>query len=206
VIGELAERGAGVFAESPRQKRPGGERGDESGREESPPRERRVWAFRRPLRPAAPRRRQERLESEGEVVSGVEALFGPFLEAVTQDALDRGRKSAGGFGQLRRILLRDRGHRLRRRVGLEGAGSREHLVEDGAKRKDVGTLVGRLPPHLLGDMYPTVPMTVPGSVAAATVGERVSSDAAFTTRARPKSRILTRPSGVTNRFSGFRSR
>ena len=56
-----------------------------------------------------------------------------------------------------------------------------------------------------GDMYPSVPMTTPGSVA---VGKFVASavPSACVSLARPKSRILTRPSLVTKTFSGFRSR
>ena len=56
-----------------------------------------------------------------------------------------------------------------------------------------------------GDMYPTVPITEPGSVctvivslAAAVRGIRIL--------AKPKSRILMRPSAVSNTLSGFRSR
>ena len=59
-----------------------------------------------------------------------------------------------------------------------------------------------------GDMYPTVPSTMPAPVPAVTVacwpsGALSSGRVSF---ARPKSRIFTRPSVVTNRFSGFRSR
>ncbi len=51
-------------------------------------------------------------------------------------------------------------------------------------------------------------MTTPGSVAEATVGRFVAPAAGSTcvSFARPKSRILTRPSFVTKRFSGFKSR
>ena len=52
-------------------------------------------------------------------------------------------------------------------------------------------------------------MTTPGSVAGGAVGRFVcgpTAPSACVSFARPKSRILTRPSFVTNRFSGFRSR
>ena len=57
-------------------------------------------------------------------------------------------------------------------------------------------------------MYPTVPITVPGCVWPETVGALVCLPGAAlpTFFARPKSRILTWPSLVTKRFSGFRSR
>jgi hypothetical protein len=51
-----------------------------------------------------------------------------------------------------------------------------------------------------GDMWPKVPRTTPGSVAAEVLGSgRISL-------ARPKSRIFRRPSFVMKMFSGFRSR
>ena len=64
-----------------------------------------------------------------------------------------------------------------------------------------------LPFTCSGDMYPSVPMTTPGSVPAA-VGRFVCWPPAVSfcvSFARPKSRIFTRPSFVRNRFSGFRS-
>ena len=58
-----------------------------------------------------------------------------------------------------------------------------------------------------GAMYPTVPRSVPGSVALASVGDFVSSPAAIARcLARPKSRIFARPSFVRTTFSGLRSR
>jgi hypothetical protein len=65
-----------------------------------------------------------------------------------------------------------------------------------------------LPFTCSGDMYPSVPMTTPGSVPAA-VGRLVCAPEAASlcvSLARPKSRIFTRPSDVRKTFSGFRSR
>jgi hypothetical protein len=56
-----------------------------------------------------------------------------------------------------------------------------------------------------GDMYATVPITVPGLVAPGDA-LRPSSAPAGIRFARPKSRIFTRPSAVTKTFSGLRSR
>ena len=66
-----------------------------------------------------------------------------------------------------------------------------------------------LPFTCSGDMYPSVPITTPGSVAAGAVGRFVCCAPSFSfcvSFARPKSRIFTRPSFVRNRFSGFKSR
>ena len=61
-------------------------------------------------------------------------------------------------------------------------------------------------------MYPTVPITIPGSVAGTSVGPSLSAplaplpDCGCASFAKPKSRILTSPSSPTITFSGFRSR
>ena len=92
----------------------------------------------------------DRLEREGEIVSGVKALLGPLLEAVCHDPLQRGRGGGARFGDGRRVVLQDRGHRLGRRCALEGPAAREHLVKHRAQREDVRALVGGQLLHLLG--------------------------------------------------------
>ena len=60
-----------------------------------------------------------------------------------------------------------------------------------------------------GDMYPTVPGTDPASVCkeATAVGAEVApAEGEASERARPKSRIFTRPADVRKTLSGFRSR
>ncbi len=60
-----------------------------------------------------------------------------------------------------------------------------------------------------GAMYPTVPSTAPTPLIAVAVGAAVRSSRSSSgcvSLARPKSRILTTPSLVRKRFSGFRSR
>ena len=96
------------------------------------------------------REARQRLELEGDVVRGVEALLGVLLEAVADDPLEAGRDVLVGDGELRRILLQDRRHRVRGRVAVEGALAREHLVEDRAEGEDVRARVGGLAAHLLG--------------------------------------------------------
>ena len=56
-----------------------------------------------------------------------------------------------------------------------------------------------------GDMYCTVPSRTPAAVRAIP-GSEVTLETAGVSFARPKSRIFTRPSLVTMRFSGLRSR
>ncbi len=76
-----------------------------------------------------------------------------------------------------------------------------------AKRSLCGPAVS--PRTCSGDMYPTVPSTVPGRVGSGVVGADVGSfseESSRTHRASPKSRILTRFSTVTKTLSGFRSR
>ena len=67
-----------------------------------------------------------------------------------------------------------------------------------------------LPRACSGLMYAAVPRIIPASVdRAVSVGEFIASDAAGSgvrVLARPKSRILTRPSGVTLTLAGFKSR
>ena len=63
-----------------------------------------------------------------------------------------------------------------------------------------------LPLACSGDMYPTVPRTIPGFVGWPTVSAVVTESPETASFARPKSRIFTRPSRVTMMFSGFKSR
>ena len=53
-------------------------------------------------------------------------------------------------GEVRRVLLQDRRHRVGGRVAVERAPAREHLVEDRAEGEDVAARVGGLAAHLLG--------------------------------------------------------
>ena len=96
------------------------------------------------------RRARKRFEVEREVVGRVEALLGILLEAVAHDALEAGRDVLVGDGEIRRILLQDRRHRVRGGVAVESASAREHLVQDGAEGENVRARVGRPAAHLLG--------------------------------------------------------
>ena len=72
------------------------------------------------------------------------------------------------------------------------------------EKTSLGALVGS-PRTCSGDMYAAVPMMVPGSVTiVALVSSCTGPERLYC--ARPKSRILTRPSVVRKTFSGLRSR
>ena len=99
--------------------------------------------------------------------------------------------------ELRRLLLQDRGHRLDRGVAPERPPAGEHLVEHGAEREDVRAVVDGLPAHLLRRHVPDRPQhACPARSRRDAVGARRRRGSGRPGRcfARPKSRILTRPS------------
>ena len=120
------------------------------------------------------------------------------------------RTSAGGTVaevELRRILLQDGGHRLGRRLADERGTPGEHLVEDRAEAEDVGPDIDGLAADLFrrhvarrADDHPALPSP------SETPWVETTSSPGSVSLAMPKSRILTRPSLVMNRLSGFRSR
>ena len=151
---------------------------------------------------------RERLEVEREVARRLEPLLRVLLEAVPHDPLEPGLDVLVRRREIRRLLSQDRRHRLRRRVAAERALAREHLVEDRAEGEDVRARVRRL---ALAPAPATCSRSCPSRRPARcprSVGRSVccSPSVLAISFARPKSRILTRPSFVTNRFSGFRSR
>ena len=94
----------------------------------------------------------EGLQVEREVVRRVEALLGVLLEAVADDPLEARRDVLVRDGEVRRVLLQDRRHRVGGRVAVERALAREHLVEDRAEGEDVAARVGGPPRTCSGDM------------------------------------------------------
>ena len=93
---------------------------------------------------------RHRLESEGEVAGGLEALRRLLFETAPDDPLGRERHVQSRIGELRRVLLEDRAHRVGGGRACERAAAGEHLVEHGAAGEDVGARVRCLPAHLLG--------------------------------------------------------
>ena len=92
----------------------------------------------------------QRLEIERDVARRVEALFGILLQAVPHDPLEPRLDALVRRREVRRFLAQDRRHRLRRRVAVERADAREHLVQDRSEREDVRALVRGLALDLLG--------------------------------------------------------
>ena len=113
-------------------------------------------------------------------------------------------KDATGSGSSRRMAARVSALLCRRKVRFPVTISyRTNPNENWSDRKSSGRELA-----CSGDMYSTVPITVPGrveevSTVPASSGCLVSGPASF---ASPKSRIFTNPSRETIRFSGFKSR
>ncbi len=169
----------------------GGERRerDQRGGEERDPTESNSSSPSRRGRRARRRGARKRFQIEREVVGRVEALLGTLLEAVAHDALEprldvlvRGRK-------IRRLLAEDRRHRLGSGFAVKRARARQHLVEDGAERKDVRACVGRLSLHLLRGHVAERPHHDAGLGAAAGRGRQV--------RLRPGGAVRLRQLGET---------
>ncbi len=147
-------------------------------------------------------------EVEGDVAGRLEPLLRVLLQAVPHDPVETRMDVLVGLGQIRRLLRQDRRDRVRRRVPPERPLPRQHLVQDRPEGEEVAAAVGRpsrAPAR--APCSPSFPSTTPGSVPEIVFRSvRPSPSSAVFSFARPKSRIFTRPSFVTNRFSGFRSR
>jgi hypothetical protein len=88
-------------------------------------------------------------EREPEIAGGLKSLGRVLLETTIDDARERRWDVPFGHRQIRRILFEDRGHRVRCRLTVERAASREHLVEHRPERKDVGAMIRGHPADLL---------------------------------------------------------
>ena len=101
-----------------------------------------------------PRRRARHaaqvLQREGDVGHRLEPRLRSLLQTVRHDSLESRRNGPFRAGQLFRLLLQDRRHRLDRRLPAERPLPAQHLVKHDAECEDVGPVVGRFPPHLLG--------------------------------------------------------
>src|SRR5262249_29215093 len=111
--------------------------------------------------------------------------------------------------EFRRLITQNGAHHFSDRFTLKCAPPAQHLVENQPEGKDVCALVSLLPAHLFGRhiAYSAHHHTRIGQWLSVGASESMLwlSFCGFNF-ANPKSRILTRPSLVTNRFSGFRSR
>ena len=138
-----------------------------------------------------------------EVAGGVVAVGGLFGEA----AID-GPAEGRGDGALdrRRVFGEDGGHGLHGFGPLEGPAAGGHLVEDEAEGELVGAVVGGFAARLLGAHVVDGPEDHAGFGLVDGDGLVGADGGAEASLARPKSRILARPSGVTMMLAGLRSR
>src|SRR5262245_48533671 len=67
---------------------------------------------------------------------------------MADDAVESWRQLGAGARENWRIGLQDRRHRLGDRLALERAPPSEHLIEDGAERKQIGAGIDGLSPDL----------------------------------------------------------
>ena len=95
-----------------------------------------------------PRAVADRLEREAQIGRGLKPIRGLLLEAVTDNARERF-GDGGQRGDVRRLDVQRRVHRVDRRITLEGATSRKQFVEDAAKGKNVSPMIDGAAPHLL---------------------------------------------------------
>ena len=153
--------------------------------------------------------RRQGLESESEIGRRLKSRCRILLEAALDDAHQRRGNISFGGRQIWRILLQDRADRVGARLPAERTPSREHLVQDGAQRKDVGAMINRQPARLLwrqvsdrAEEHTRFGVWKP----IARHDDALNDASRSVSLASPKSRILTWLSGVTQMFSGLRSR
>ena len=89
-----------------------------------------------------------------EVAGGLVALIRLFGQAAFDSPLER--RGQLSF-DLRRLVIENRSHRLRRRRSMKCPLTRQHFIEDHAKCKDVCTMVDMLSTHLLRRHVPGRP-------------------------------------------------
>jgi hypothetical protein len=150
------------------------------------------------------------LQRQAQVMGGMDAIVGTLLETAAQEPVERRRH---GSRLSRRIVLENSRQRLRAGVALKGRRAHEHLVDHDPQREDVRARIDRLAAHLLGrhvsnrtEQHATAGQLLYSDGWLSGSMRRSSSPAGWTSLASPKSRILTRPSRVTNKFLGVRSR
>ncbi len=166
----------------------------------------RASAPRPPAGPPTRRRCEHRLERQRQVVRSLEALLPPLLQAPPHDPVHRRRDRRVQAHERRRRLLQDRGQRRRHRLAPERV-----LAAPGARRAPPRTRRGptarppAAPAPAPGTCRPPSPSARPASSGSTPSAPRCRAPAAVSL-ARPKSRILMRPSVVRKRFSGLRSR
>ncbi len=124
---------------------------------------------------------------------------------MVHDSLEVRRDGLSQRADRRRLVAKDCRHRLGSGSAVERAPASEHLVDDDAEREDIGAWIDHLAAHLFGRH---VADRAHRDTGLGQQGRRLIAgrQCGGLTSARPKSRTLTCPSLVTNRFSGFTSR
>ena len=151
-----------------------------------------------------------------QVVAGVrdvaQALAWVALEAAPEHVANRGWRPCGEAAPVD-LAREDGGENVRDRLAVEQPLAGQHLEQHDTEGPDVGALVDRLAPRLLGRHVGGGAEDDPGRGAGLGEGGRLreSAEAPRAARpsralARPKSRTLTLPSGVTFTLAGLRSR
>ncbi len=90
------------------------------------------------------------LEIAREIARGLVAVGGILGEAPIDRPLERRRHERVQRGRRRRLLLEDRGHRLRSAAAIERTLAREQLVDHRAEREEIRPIVHRASGRLLG--------------------------------------------------------
>ena len=92
----------------------------------------------------------ESFQIERQITGGLETLGWMLFQTMTHDSVEAWRNIACGFGELRRLFFQNRAHDVGRGLAVEGALARDHFVEDRAKGKNIGAMIGRLAANLFG--------------------------------------------------------
>ena len=92
----------------------------------------------------------ERLERKRHIARRLESLARILLETMANDAIQSRRDVGSSAGEVGRVLLEDRGHRLGGRVALERTLAGQHFVEHRSQGKQIAPRVGDLSTHLFG--------------------------------------------------------
>src|SRR5580692_5076625 len=80
-----------------------------------------------------------RLEGEGQILGGLEALVRTLFQAATDDALQSRRDGSREIGNFWSVVLEDGGHGLRGGVAMKRTVPRNHFEQDGAEREHISS-------------------------------------------------------------------
>ena len=141
------------------------------------------------------------LDSDGRILAMGE-------ENLQNDACQSRRDILLGFAERRRLGFQNRAHGVGSSVAVKGTFAGNHFVQDCAQAENVGTRIGWLSSNLFGRHIADraqnqAGLGLQGQRGVSAPEESFPGPASL---AKPKSRILMRPSLVRKTFSGLRSR